>query len=213
MSAFAAALRCEAKVVADNLPALRTRSHGSCSMQAAARTRMTPAEATGAIDATMRRLVAHLRERAPLPQRLQRVAAALRHLALQIDPITLSPRRAQSGANVQVELASDPSTGVSLDLVSDPVGSVDAPHEHLTWAVIAGIEGEERHRLYQRRARTRRVEPIGELRVGRGETLVLLEGEIHATEVIGFVPTCHLHLYGRPLSALPPLAQRSFTLA
>lgn len=175
---------------------------------------MTPAEVQAAIDATMRRSAAHMHEkRGPPARRLQRVALALRDLALQLDSMTVLRSQVQSGAGVQVELASDAATGVSLYLVSDPVGAVDVPHEHLTWAVIAGIDGEERHRLYRRRARTRLVEPMGELQVGRGETLVLLEGEIHATEVIGDVPTCHLHLYGKPLSALPPLAQRSFTLA
>lgn len=174
---------------------------------------MTPVEVRAAIGATMRAASARLGERTPLTQRLQRTAGALRQLALQIDPMTTLWPRAKPGAGTQFLLEHDATSGLALYLVSDPVGAVDAPHEHLTWAVIAGIDGQERHRRYRRTAVARRVEPIDLLHVGRGETLVLLEDEIHATEVIGEVPTYHLHLYGKPLSALPPSAARSFTCA
>jgi len=49
--------------------------------------------------------------------------------------------------------------------------------------------------------------------VGPGEVLLLGTDDIHSTEVVGQAATYHLHLYGRPLSALSSFQARCFSRA
>lgn len=116
------------------------------------------------------------------------------------------------GEELCYELGADPRTGIALYLVSDGPGSISPPHEHRTWAVIAGASGVERNRLY-RRVSSSRVAQTEVVSVGEGDTLVLPSDSIHSTEVVGSEPTYHMHLYGVPLAALPPIATRTFEIA
>jgi len=99
--------------------------------------------------------------------------------------------------------------GASLYLVSDGQGVTSPPHEHGTWAVIAGVRGTEANVLY-RVVSGRRAAPIDRVVIGPGESMVLPSNAIHATEVVGAAPTFHLHLYGRPLSELASFGSRIF---
>ena len=116
------------------------------------------------------------------------------------------------GEELCYELGVDPRTGIALYLVSDGPGSISPPHEHRTWAVIVGSSGVERNRLYKR-VSSGRVAETGVVSVGEGDTLVLPSDSIHSTEVVGSEPTYHMHLYGVPISALPPIGARTFEIA
>jgi predicted metal-dependent enzyme (double-stranded beta helix superfamily) len=98
----------------------------------------------------------------------------------------------------------------ALYLVSDAAGVASAPHEHQTWAVIAGLAGNELNILYQRDAATGAMQPLREVQVTALDVLCLPADAIHATRALGDQPTFHLHLYGRPLSELPPYASRCY---
>lgn len=100
----------------------------------------------------------------------------------------------------------------ALYLVSDGVGVKSPPHCHETWAVVAGIRGLELNRLYTKSANSGIVVETTHVAVGPGEVLRLGADDIHSTEVVGNAATYHLHLYGRPLSALSSFQARCFSL-
>lgn len=100
----------------------------------------------------------------------------------------------------------------ALYLVSDGVGVTSPPHCHETWAVVVGIRGLELNHLYTKSAKSGIVVETTHVAVGSGEVLLLGPDDIHSTEVVGQAATYHLHLYGRPLSALSSFQARCFSL-
>jgi predicted metal-dependent enzyme (double-stranded beta helix superfamily) len=80
-------------------------------------------------------------------------------------------------------------------------GTKTPPHDHTTWAVIAGIDGEEHQWIY-RRTDDGSVEGVGtvevdhEFTVEPGTAIAYMPDDIHAINVRGDVPALHLHLYG-----------------
>ncbi len=102
----------------------------------------------------------------------------------------------------------------ALYLVSDGIGTRSPPHEHLAWAVIAGVRGREAnisYRVLPDEPRTVFHDSVVE--VGPGDVLVMEPFDVHATEVVGDRGTFHLHLYGCPLDRLPPFAARCYAIA
>ena len=90
----------------------------------------------------------------------------------------------------------DPDGSHALYLFSSGGDCETPPHDHGTWAVIAGIRGTEINRLY-RRGGSGRFEQTGEVAVGPGEGICLMPDDIHAIASPGMAPLMHLHLYGR----------------
>ncbi|MCH7889833.1 MAG: sulfurtransferase [Proteobacteria bacterium] len=87
-------------------------------------------------------------------------------------------------------------------------GKSQPPHNHTTWAVIAGIYGDEHNVFYQRtddRSTPGRgaLRKSGEKTVTRGGGCALLPDGFHTIEVTGDGPSLHLHIYGRSLEHLP----------
>ena len=105
-------------------------------------------------------------------------------------------------------LGTERHSGISVYLVADPPGEHTPAHEHHTWALTVGLAGVERNQLFVRAARGRSYRPREVRELGRGDTLVLLADEAHATTASRDRPTCHLHMYGRPLSMLSPFEAR-----
>jgi rhodanese-related sulfurtransferase len=87
-------------------------------------------------------------------------------------------------------------------------GKSQPPHNHTTWAAIAGVHGEE-HNVFYARVDDRTVPGRGTLRrtgervVRRGGSCAFLPDDFHTIEVTGDVPSLHLHMYGRSLEDLP----------
>jgi rhodanese-related sulfurtransferase/predicted metal-dependent enzyme (double-stranded beta helix superfamily) len=87
-------------------------------------------------------------------------------------------------------------------------GKAQPPHNHTTWAVIAGVHGDEHNVFYARtddgavpgRGTLRRT---GERVVRRGNACSFLADDFHTIAVVGDAPSLHLHLYGRSLEDLP----------
>jgi predicted metal-dependent enzyme (double-stranded beta helix superfamily) len=81
-------------------------------------------------------------------------------------------------------------------------GTDTPPHDHTTWAIIAGIDGEEHQRIY-RRTDDGSVPGVGtvevdhEFSVTPGTAIAYMPDDIHAIHVRGDKPALHLHLYGR----------------
>jgi predicted metal-dependent enzyme (double-stranded beta helix superfamily) len=86
-------------------------------------------------------------------------------------------------------------------------GKFVPPHDHTTWACIAGVEGDEYNTLYERlddgRERGKATLKTGKkILVGKGGGVALLANDIHSVRVDGDTPVRHLHLYGRALETL-----------
>lgn len=78
------------------------------------------------------------------------------------------------------------------------------PHDHGTWAVLAGVDGVERNALYERmddRATPGYAElrKVTEKAVGPGEVLCMAAGSIHSVSNDCGRTSLSLHIYGRNL--------------
>ena len=76
------------------------------------------------------------------------------------------------------------------------------PHDHGTWAVVAGLDGEERNFVWRRlddgfKPGHADVELAGESVVGAGDVIVLPSGAIHSVANEGDRTSVSLHVYGR----------------
>lgn len=97
-------------------------------------------------------------------------------------------------------LAEDPDGGHALYVSASLPGRKQLPHDHTTWAVIAGIRGLERNVVYQRHpapeaGRYTLSEQVA-VTVGPGDAVTLAPEDYHTTEIVGDTPALHLHFYG-----------------
>jgi len=87
-------------------------------------------------------------------------------------------------------------------------GKYQPPHNHTTWAVIAGVYGDE-HNIFFDRTDDGATPGVGKIRksrettVSQGKAVSLLPDDIHCIRVINDKPSLHLHLYGMSLEHLP----------
>ena len=72
------------------------------------------------------------------------------------------------------------------------------PHNHGTWAVVAGIDGDETNVLWRRRGK--RLERQGSTTIGPGQVATFLSDAIHSVSNEGDRTTLSLHVYGRNLN-------------
>lgn len=82
------------------------------------------------------------------------------------------------------------------------------PHNHGTWAVVAGVDGPERNVFWRRlddgkSAGYAKLERIGEKVIGSGDTLAMPTGTIHSVANDTKETTLTLHVYGRHLNHSP----------
>src|SRR5262249_12621283 len=87
-------------------------------------------------------------------------------------------------------------------------GRAQPPHNHTTWAVIAGVPGDEDNGFYARvddRAKPgiRPLRRTGDLTVRRGNACAFLPDDFHTIEVKSSGSALHLHMYGMSLENLP----------
>lgn len=84
-------------------------------------------------------------------------------------------------------------------------GEVSTPaHNHTTWAVVVGFEGQELNKFYDRTA-DGRVEEIGQYMVENGTGVAMLPEDLHSIHLDA--PALNFHCYGL---ALERLAEREF---
>lgn len=99
-------------------------------------------------------------------------------------------------------LSQDADGGFALYLYSSGSDAETPPHDHLTWAVIAGIEGVEHNKIY-RRLDDGTVDGRGHIELARefsvspGTGLALSAEDVHSIHVDAARPLMHLHLYGK----------------
>jgi predicted metal-dependent enzyme (double-stranded beta helix superfamily) len=104
-------------------------------------------------------------------------------------------------------LADEPD-GFALYAVAARGESATPPHDHTTWAVVVGVEGEETNRLWRRLDDGRApgkaaLEEAARTLVAPGTGVALMPDDIHSIHRASDAPLLHLHLYGRSIERLP----------
>lgn len=115
----------------------------------------------------------------------------------------------ESGAPAKLYLLSEDDDGrFPLYLTcANPGGNV-RPHNHATWAVVAGLEGREENSFYERteggtEPGPARIELVRKVEVRDGESVAMLPDDIHSVATPGETPRRHFHMYGLSLENLP----------
>ncbi len=93
----------------------------------------------------------------------------------------------------------EPDHSLAILLVKWHAGSRARAHDHGTWALIAGVEGEEINTLWRRkddgsRAGFAEIEEFSQVAVNPGRVLCIGERDIHTVSTPS--PTLALHIYG-----------------
>lgn len=138
---------------------------------------------------------------------LQPVARALERLGLQRElfPAEHFPVSPDNPAQVY-RLSEDRDGRYALYVSAGLPGKAQPPHDHTTWAIIAGIGGSERNVFYRREPtddpdRDALIE-TGRSDVVAGTSVTLLPDDVHTIELTGSEPGLHLHFYGLALERL-----------
>lgn len=105
-------------------------------------------------------------------------------------------------------LSEDADSRFALYLVCALPGGSVRPHNHSTWAVVAGLSGCEENRFYRREsggyqpgAATIILDQT--VQVTHGQSVAMMPDDIHSVATPGDVPRRHLHMYGLSLEKLP----------
>jgi predicted metal-dependent enzyme (double-stranded beta helix superfamily) len=134
---------------------------------------------------------------------LERMKDHLVALAGQTDLFPRSDFPATGNEDDDTHLLSQDADGrFALYLYSSGSDGETPPHDHLTWAVIAGIEGVEHNQIYRRLDDGTvdgrgRIELAREFSVSPGTGLALSGEDVHSIHVDAARPLMHLHLYGK----------------
>ena len=105
-------------------------------------------------------------------------------------------------------LAEDPDGRFALYGSAGIPGKAQPPHNHTTWASIAGVFGDEHNVFYERVDDGKdpvegKLKKTHELTIRRGSACVMLPNDFHTIEVTSKSESLHLHLYGKTLEDLP----------
>ena len=127
------------------------------------------------------------------------VALAERRDLFSLDDFPLPEPGAEDNCNMYL-LAENDERCFSLYLQACRPGLDVPPHNHATWAVIAGMEGVEQNRFY-RRQEDGPVE-TGRVDVALGSGVALLPDDLHSIHIHGDAPVLNFHMYGRALDTI-----------
>ena len=109
--------------------------------------------------------------------------------------------------NIIYLLSEDPDRRFALYLSCGMPGKNVWPHDHTTWACIAGMGGAEHNRIYERHdSATPGVGTVKEVRsitLTDGVGVAFMPDDVHSIHSLGTEPTRHFHLYGTSLENLP----------
>jgi predicted metal-dependent enzyme (double-stranded beta helix superfamily) len=104
-------------------------------------------------------------------------------------------------------LQEDPDGRFALYMLALNPGNSTNPHDHTTWAVVTGVEGQELNRVYRRtddgtQPGKASLELVREVMVEPGTGIALMPEDIHSIHTEGTASTRHLHCYGLALEKL-----------
>ena len=166
------------------------------------------ATAVHAAQQAIRAIVADRLE--PSAAQLAAVAQVLVPLAVRVDlfPDAHFPAPVAGEQETLYLLGEDADQRNALYVWRPAPGLATAVHDHSTWVVVVGVEGEEPNTFWRRTddgsmAGHCSLEPAGKRRVGPGQWCTLGPRDIHSVAIDGPHAIKHLHLYGRSLMDLP----------
>lgn len=146
----------------------------------------------------------------PSAAQLAAVAQVLVPLAARVDlfPDVHFPAPLAWEAETLYLLGEDADQRNALYVWRPAPGLATAVHDHSTWVVVVGVEGEEPNTFWRRTddgalAGHCSLEPAGARRIGPGQWCTLGPRDIHSVAIDGPQAIKHLHLYGRSLMDLP----------
>ena len=141
---------------------------------------------------------------------LEKIGGLLASLASRADlfPQDEFPLGADGGI---YRLSEDPDHRFALYASAGGAGKKVPPHNHTTWAIIAGVHGAERNVVYERLDSGAREDvvrlreaPAKEKTLRRGDVICYLPDDFHHIETpAGSGDALHLHFYGLSLEHLP----------
>lgn len=141
---------------------------------------------------------------------LDKISGLLASLASRADlfPQEEFPLGADGGI---YRLSEDPDHRFALYASAGGAGKKVPPHNHTTWAIIAGVHGAERNVVYERLDNgdrdgfvQLREAPAKEKTLKRGDVIAYLPDDFHHIETpVGSGNALHLHFYGLSLEQLP----------
>ncbi|NQW54131.1 MAG: sulfurtransferase [Rhodospirillales bacterium] len=141
---------------------------------------------------------------------LEKIGGLLSSLASRTDlfPQEEFPLGAEGGI---YRLSEDPDHRFALYASAGGPGKKVPPHNHTTWAIIAGVHGAERNVVYERldngaqeNVVQLREAPSKEKTLKRGDVIAFLPDDFHHIETpVGSGNALHLHFYGLSLEHLP----------
>jgi len=141
---------------------------------------------------------------------LERIGGLLSSLASRAElfPQEEFPLGAEGGI---YRLSEDPDHRFALYASAGGPGKKVPPHNHTTWAIIAGVHGAERNVVYERLDNGAqegvvqlREAPSKEKTLKRGDVIAFLPDDFHHIETpVGSGNALHLHFYGLSLEHLP----------
>ena len=116
-------------------------------------------------------------------------------------------KKNEQGFDAVYLLSEDADRRFALYMSTGVSGKDVPPHDHTTWAVIVGVEGEEHNRFYERtddRSEPGRglVRLTGEKTVRPGTGVCMMPEDIHSIHNHSGRPNRHLHMYGLSLEHL-----------
>lgn len=105
-------------------------------------------------------------------------------------------------------LSEDDDYRFALYLSTGLPGRSSPPHNHTTWAVIVGIDGEEENRVYERLddgsdPGRGQVKVKDKFVVKEGTGICFMPDDVHSIHVVSDVPTRNFHMYGMSVEHLP----------
>ena len=125
--------------------------------------------------------------------------AAQEHLFQSQDFPPPAPNAARSSCLYRIAEDDDHRFALYANSARAPVDT--PPHNHTTWAVIVGVQGEEHNRFYQR-SQDGGVEQTGDAVVAKGSGVAFLPEDLHSIHIHSDQPVLNFHMYGLALEQL-----------
>jgi len=140
---------------------------------------------------------------------LEKIKAEMTALAARRELFPVEEFPPIEGGNASMyRLSEDPDHRYALYIVAPAPGGFAPPHDHTTWAVIAGVHGRENNKLFTRKddgsiPGIAKIEQSGELDVVPGTAVALMPDDIHSINLGADGPHANLHLYGMSVEHCP----------
>jgi predicted metal-dependent enzyme (double-stranded beta helix superfamily) len=170
---------------------------------------------SAAVAKTVARIRAIEQQKGVTRDALAEIKAAMLELASHREFFPREDFPLPEGKNAIYRLAEDPDHRFAMYMSCGAPGKRTPPHDHTTWAVIVGVEGEEENFFYER-TDDQSAPGKGQLRqirdevVRHGTGVTLMPEDIHHIQT-GTTPNMHLHMYGLSLEHLPSRVQYNVT--